>query len=221
MERVPKDDSSKRTRNLAAIGVVVVIAAALALPSFFGSNEPEPEAPQELVIQEPAPEQEPASQGAPEPSAIEVETPSPVDAAPEAPAEPTTATLRVNVNPSEATLYLDGEALPGNPAQVECPIDDSVHVLRAEAPGFEPEEQRIRLDGDLRVRMSLRRAAPSVRRRTPRGASPAASSSPEPRASEEVRQVAPAPPPEPTPAPASAPALRRRALDADNPFATD
>jgi len=77
-----------------------------------------------------------------------------------APAQaPDTVTLKVSVVPAEASLYLDGRRLHGAAAGLSLPRDEREHELRAEADGFEPAVQRLRLDADAELALTLARVA--------------------------------------------------------------
>lgn len=79
--------------------------------------------------------------------------------------------LRVTAFPATATVFLDGKALPGNPCAESRPYDTKTHVLRVEAPGHQPLEQRIQLTSDLDLLLTLKSvtAAPTgTPTRTPR-----------------------------------------------------
>jgi hypothetical protein len=47
-------------------------------------------------------------------------------------------TVKLSATPADAHLLLDGEALGGNPSSQLLPVDGKVHLLRAEAEGFQP-----------------------------------------------------------------------------------
>ncbi|MEM9695364.1 MAG: serine/threonine-protein kinase, partial [Myxococcota bacterium] len=51
--------------------------------------------------------------------------------------------LTVKARPSHASLFIDGRPVPGNPFVTHVSADGLVHVLRAEAPGYQPVEQRV------------------------------------------------------------------------------
>lgn len=82
-----------------------------------------------------------------------------VEAPPAAPpsgeVSPSTA-LFFRVTPADASLYLDGEALPDNPARVTRPRDGKSHKARATASGHAPKEVSVSFDGTaVQVDISL------------------------------------------------------------------
>jgi serine/threonine protein kinase len=72
-------------------------------------------------------------------------------------AEHLIATATLSVNPPEAnpTLTLDGVTLPTNPYVVMLPRDHREHVLRAEAPGYTPQERAFRFDTSTSITLVL------------------------------------------------------------------
>ena len=80
-----------------------------------------------------------------------------------APLQPSAATkaiaaLHVSASPPEATLWLDGQLLAGNPYSGAHAIDSTPHQLRAEAPGYVTEERALALDPDVELTLALRPA---------------------------------------------------------------
>jgi serine/threonine-protein kinase len=73
-------------------------------------------------------------------------------------AAPATVTLKVNVVPRNAALYLDGRRLDGAAAGHSLVRDAREHELRAEAEGFVTLVRRLRLDADTSVDLALERA---------------------------------------------------------------
>jgi serine/threonine-protein kinase len=63
--------------------------------------------------------------------------------------------LTVVAAPPQAVLYLDDQALPGNPYVGKFARDERPHVLRVEAPGFAPSTRTIRLDGNATHEFAL------------------------------------------------------------------
>jgi hypothetical protein len=63
--------------------------------------------------------------------------------------------LGVQVSPANASIYLDGVLLGGNPFTAARPADASPHRLRVEAPGHVPIEREIRLERDLQVELLM------------------------------------------------------------------
>jgi hypothetical protein len=51
--------------------------------------------------------------------------------------------LQVDVRPSHAKLFLDGQRLSSNPMRAAFVSDGLPHTIRAEAPGFEPLSQTL------------------------------------------------------------------------------
>jgi hypothetical protein len=47
-----------------------------------------------------------------------------------------TVSMQASASPIEATLYLDGRPLPSNPYAGQVAADGTLHLLRAEAPGY-------------------------------------------------------------------------------------
>ncbi len=82
--------------------------------------------------------------------------PSPSVASP--PAAPGSATLRLSVTPSKATIFLDDAPLDGNPIERSVAIDHTSHRVRASAPGFVPHSQPVVFNGDHTVHIILQAA---------------------------------------------------------------
>jgi hypothetical protein len=61
----------------------------------------------------------------------------------------------IKVAPPEARIFVDGKALPANPAGGKRPRDGAIHVLRAEAAGYEPREESITFERSLLITMEL------------------------------------------------------------------
>ncbi len=91
--------------------------------------------------------------GAPHPHAS-----APTPAA--APAGPATVTLTLVAAPPEATLYLDGKKVRGNPFSGPYLSDREAHELRVEAPGYTPSVRTIRLDTNGTFEVALVAVAP-------------------------------------------------------------
>jgi hypothetical protein len=80
---------------------------------------------------------------------------APVTTSPETPTAPSNTAgeassataLFFRVTPADASLYLDGEALPDNPARVSRPRDGKSHKARAVANGYAPKEVTVSFDG--------------------------------------------------------------------------
>jgi eukaryotic-like serine/threonine-protein kinase len=71
-----------------------------------------------------------------------------------------TISLTLIAAPPEATLYLDGNRLPGNPYTGSYSRDDRGHDLRVEAPGFGSSARTIRLDSNATYEVALVAVAP-------------------------------------------------------------
>jgi len=84
-----------------------------------------------------------------------------------------TATLRLSSDPAGAKLFFDDEELRTNPARKEIPVDDKVHQVRAEAPGYAPATVDVKSSGPEDIVITLRRlsgrtvSAPPPRRDPP------------------------------------------------------
>ncbi|HTV24506.1 MAG TPA: serine/threonine-protein kinase [Polyangiaceae bacterium] len=110
-----------------------------------------------------------------------------------APSVPDRVRLSVVVAPQEARLFLDNRRLASNPFRDSLPRDTAEHTFRAEAEGFEPHTERIRLDADADLTVYLKPVRDEK--------APAAAPAPSPPRSRQ-RFVAAAPKP-PAPAPAA------------------
>jgi hypothetical protein len=89
------------------------------------------------------------------------------DSAPE-PAAPTTATLRFDVSPPGATIYIDGRPLKGREASREASIDltdGKAEVrIKVKARGYRSHSETLTVTADRDVAIGLKRAP----RRPPR-----------------------------------------------------
>ena len=63
--------------------------------------------------------------------------------------------VRLVASPSAATLYVDGNAVNGNPASFAAPVDTRDHVIRATLNGFEPHQEVVRFDRDSTIEFTL------------------------------------------------------------------
>lgn len=72
------------------------------------------------------------------------------------PAAPAVATieLKVDVQPADATVYLDDAKLSA-PYTMKAPADGFGHKLRVEAPGFETDSRMVVFDKDVHVEVKL------------------------------------------------------------------
>lgn len=99
--------------------------------------------------------------------------------------EPRLLELHVDVRPSQAVLFLDGQRLSSNPMRAALVYDGLPHTIRAEAPGFEPFTQTLQPGAPLLLDASLRpRSGP--------GQSGDGKASPAPRAAKRGATLAPA-----------------------------
>jgi eukaryotic-like serine/threonine-protein kinase len=73
---------------------------------------------------------------------------------------PRSVQVRLVATPAAATLFVDGNTVSGNPAQLVVPPDNREHTIRAVLKGYEPHEQVARFDRDLTVELMLIPAAP-------------------------------------------------------------
>jgi serine/threonine-protein kinase len=171
----------------------------------------------------------------------------PSAATPAAPGAPgiapvTEIDFTIRASPPGARILVDGQPEAGNPAVGRRPRDGAVHVVRVEAPGFEPREEQITFDRSLLVTMDLRPSAPSGAALAASGASPtpstsaasatsATAASPDAHASPAptTRPRAPAPrwtppsrgpaaAPRPAPPRSTTPTPKAGALDTENPY---
>ena len=76
-------------------------------------------------------------------------------APPEAAAE---VRVKISTNPPGAVVSIDGVAL-ARPTDTTLPRDRRTHVIRVEAPGYDPYEERVRLENDLPMAVVLQRTA--------------------------------------------------------------
>jgi hypothetical protein len=85
--------------------------------------------------------------------------------------------VTIKASPPEARIFVDGNPMPANPATTNRPRDGAIHLLRIEAPGYEPREQTLPFDRSVLVDIELHPSAaasdPSMiragkRTRTPR-----------------------------------------------------
>ncbi len=85
-----------------------------------------------------------------------VRAPDVVVAAPASSAEAVSADvhMRIAMTPPTATVSVDGVALT-TPSDAILPRDTRDHVVRVEAPGFEPHVETVRFDNDLALSVAL------------------------------------------------------------------
>jgi serine/threonine-protein kinase len=70
--------------------------------------------------------------------------------------------IRVSAIPAEARLFFDGEQLPQNPSVRVLPADNSQHIIRAEAPGYEPRSTGVVAHADTDVMLELKKVGSAV-----------------------------------------------------------
>lgn len=63
--------------------------------------------------------------------------------------------VSIDALPSGAKIFLDGVALATNPYEAEHPRDDRSHVIRVEAPGFEPQSPSIAFSRSVHTHVDL------------------------------------------------------------------
>ena len=73
---------------------------------------------------------------------------------------PPVVQVRLVANPAAATLFVDGNAVSGNPAQLRVPSDNRDHTIRAVLTGYEPHQEVARFDRDLTIELMLIPATP-------------------------------------------------------------
>jgi serine/threonine protein kinase len=121
-----------------------------------------------------------------------------------------TVLLAVKASPADTKLFLDERPLPGNPFEGSFPVDDKVHLLRAEAPGRTTETRELRLDRAQSLELTLDEDKGAKEPKTPKksgtgsAATPAAVPTPEP---SETSDGLGKPPPKP-----------KRVIDTNNPY---
>ncbi|MEM9072397.1 MAG: hypothetical protein AAGE52_28080 [Myxococcota bacterium] len=171
---LPGADQSKK--RLAIVAVVFVTAIVVVVASFLGGGD-EPSQPvatdSEGVEEsaETAPTPMTAAAEIPQPETMaavpeatmetEAEVEAATEPAPEPVPEPVQVRIRARVTPANARLELDGTRV-GNPFDREVEQDGSEHVFRATATGYEPQEFRVRWDGEHNEVVELREVPPVV-----------------------------------------------------------
>lgn len=66
--------------------------------------------------------------------------------------------LQIEIEPPDATLFLDGNPA-SNPLRIAYPSNDAIHEIRGEAPGYVSRSASISFDRDVVVVLSLAKAA--------------------------------------------------------------
>jgi eukaryotic-like serine/threonine-protein kinase len=69
--------------------------------------------------------------------------------------------IKVRVAPATAHISIDGASVP-TPYEARLARDMHDHLLRVEAPGFEPHVQNVRFDSDVTLVVTLTKPAPSA-----------------------------------------------------------
>jgi hypothetical protein len=148
-------------------------------PAAPGAADPEP-APPPAIARAAESEPEPQPAATPEP-------PEPVD-----PPAKRLVSVKLVLDPANATVLLDGEPRSDNPLQLEA--SDTRHRLKVEAPRHSPQTVALVADSDRTLAISLDPLKAAAAPPPPRPVKP-----PPPR-------TKPTPPPKPGPAPAAKPA---------------
>jgi serine/threonine protein kinase len=104
----------------------------------------------------------------------------------------------IRAAPPESRIFVDGKPLASNPAIGKRPRDGAMHLLRIEAPGYEPREESLAFDRSVLISIELRPSAPSLE----------LGNNPGNRFNRNGRRL-----PTPTPRPHSS-----KALDSENPY---
>jgi hypothetical protein len=68
-----------------------------------------------------------------------------------------TSHIEISVQPSDATLTLDGNTAGGNQIKADVPRDQGQHVVAALAPGYEPFKKIISFANDVYMEIELKR----------------------------------------------------------------
>jgi serine/threonine-protein kinase len=74
---------------------------------------------------------------------------------PSPPIEEAQVEITMKASPSEARIFLDGTPIPTNPATAKRPRDGAIHLIRIEAPGFEPREESLGFDRSVYLNIEL------------------------------------------------------------------
>lgn len=150
--------------------------------------------------------QEPVSRAAPAVSSVAPEV---------APAE---IDFTIKASPASARILIDGKPQKGNPVHGRRPRDGSVHVVRAEAPGYEPRSEQVTFDRSFLVTLELKprsaHASIPTEKPTPSRTPIASSPAPQP-ARPALQQPRPTAPPRPKTTGARKPAVN---VDTENPY---
>lgn len=127
------------------------------------------------------------------------------------------ASLRLNVQPSDAVVELDGKALPVGIAAVSVEVRKEPYKLKASAAGFTTVERELTVEGDMELALALvsTTAPVATAEPEPAGVGPA------PRWRSGRRGPDPAPGPAPQVGPAPEPAPAPKGPDCTNLFYYD
>jgi serine/threonine protein kinase len=120
-------------------------------------------------------------------------------------------TLKVRASPPEARILLDGTLLGGGNYEGKVQRGDGERILRVEADGYEPKEEKITLGSDLMMSVSLEKHAGPAGAPEPSTGSPAVAATP-------YRVPGRLPTAPTTPAAVPEPTGRSRGIDDHNPF---
>jgi serine/threonine-protein kinase len=180
--RAQPPSSRRLVVMMVGVAVAAIVASVLAVVLVAPRGEVGPRA-AAATTDEAAPSAEPSAAAAVEPAA--------------------SVSIRVRVSPPEATILLDGERLGRGSYEGEVQRSEAPRVLRVEAEGYEPKEEKVRLTSNLMMSISLQEipaAAPSAATTPP--AAP-------------VRPLPPAAPQRPLPPPRT---QGPRGIDAESPY---
>jgi serine/threonine-protein kinase len=149
----------RRSRTRLAIGAALAMIAIAAVAVFaLSGSEPSSSA---------AAPAAPADRASSVPAASPTAAAMPVAAAAhESASAPAPITIRLAVDPADATTTLDGAPVSGD--QVTVPRDSAPHRLRITAAGYVGYDQALRFDESQRLVVALKRTPPPVRARPAR-----------------------------------------------------
>ncbi len=68
----------------------------------------------------------------------------------------------IKAAPPEAKIWVDGKQLPANPAVGKRPRDGAIHIVRIEAPGYEPREESVAFDRSMLINIELHPSSATV-----------------------------------------------------------
>jgi eukaryotic-like serine/threonine-protein kinase len=145
----------------------------------------------------------------PSPTPTLAQNPPVVAAPPPVPAPTMITRVALKASPISARFFLDDAPLADNPWSGELPADGALHRVRAEAPGFVPVTELVKVEGPS-ISISLTLNVKPVLAGTWKAPAP------DPNVPQPVSVVAPAPPPSPPSLP-SLPSGRPK-VDRDDPW---